>query len=485
MKKSEKTILIKVLGWLQRGIGRWFFPVKNRNWYARTSPNRPNLTDYLAKFLSESHAELPPFTDLKITEELIPAQLASTTDFINIDSISIQSKPAALANPSLNTKHIIKFLGANDHYENRLVDIILEAQATGAIVHAFNYPGIHRSTGRLKEFRDAVNAGIAVVNNLIKQGIHPDDIIFDGDCIGSAIAMAVRIEFSKKNILLRCIAGNTFSTVTASLYDQAVKYFGLKYIARPSLINSLLAATGWDYDIYKVFDPNTPYLGLTQRTGDLFLGPKSRLKTCVDSKLPDISTLESSTDQTHTWLYLYLKELQQLGDIKINPDELKNIKTKDGKADPHLASYAQCKNIFDYIKIYTTKSDEFLTSTRESRTIPNPATIKLPEYLEHFIIQPDNRLKIIYALIIICTTLLITMALINPYTVPIILKLLHIQTTQYIYGLAVIIDLLVVKDHALVLITSLYKKTCSGFTAKSNTESLVIPNLTQPHRLGS
>lgn len=97
-------------------------------------------------------------------------------------------------------KHIVYFPGANTYYQACFRDISAAAKETGATVHALNYPGIGMSTGEVVEANDLTNAGIAVVQSLLKQGVKPDDIVLQGDCFGASVALEVKKRLRSKRI---------------------------------------------------------------------------------------------------------------------------------------------------------------------------------------------------------------------------------------------------------------------------------------------
>ena len=77
------------------------------------------------------------------------------------------------------------------------------------------------STGKVREANDLMNAGIAMVKSLLAQGIHPDDIVLQGDCFGAAIAMEVKEQLAKQaNVDMRIVMNNSFKSFKAAVQDM-------------------------------------------------------------------------------------------------------------------------------------------------------------------------------------------------------------------------------------------------------------------------
>lgn len=169
-------------------------------------------------------------------------------------------------------KHIVYFPGADTYYQACFRDITAAAKETGATVHAFNFPGTGASTGKVSDSHDLVNAGIAVVRDLIAQGVHIDDIILQGDCYGSAIAMEVKNEFKKQSGLeVRVIMNNAFSSFEAAVVVMLKSISWLPNVASDFLISfvgSLLKWIGWDVRPENSYNGIMPYQCHIQHDGD-------------------------------------------------------------------------------------------------------------------------------------------------------------------------------------------------------------------------
>lgn len=142
-------------------------------------------------------------------------------------------------------KHIVYFPGANTYYQACFRDISTACKETGATVHAFNFPGTGLSSGKVREANDLINAGISVVSSLIKQGVHPDDIILQGDCYGASIALEVKKQLEDQaDIKVRAIMNNVFKSFKAAVCDMITQSPWLPNILK-SIVKRLLEFTGW------------------------------------------------------------------------------------------------------------------------------------------------------------------------------------------------------------------------------------------------
>ncbi|MFV9875519.1 MAG: hypothetical protein AB8U25_03870 [Rickettsiales endosymbiont of Dermacentor nuttalli] len=62
---------------------------------------------------------------------------------------------------------MINFFGVGEYYECNFRDMADQADVSGATIHAFNSMRMNSSTGKVREFNDLVNCGIAVTNDLL------------------------------------------------------------------------------------------------------------------------------------------------------------------------------------------------------------------------------------------------------------------------------------------------------------------------------
>jgi hypothetical protein len=134
-------------------------------------------------------------------EKLLEKTNLTPADLIVLDHILRPGKSEEM--------HIINFMPRTNYYENSWSDITEQAFITGATIHSFNYPGINGSEGAIKHKNDFVCAGIAIVNKLLDEGIHPDKIMLHGYCSGVDIVAEVVKQFRViGNVELTCFNYN-------------------------------------------------------------------------------------------------------------------------------------------------------------------------------------------------------------------------------------------------------------------------------------
>lgn len=248
-------------------------------------------------------------------EHQIKTLLASTGQPAGISAISLSPDDEYLVShqdlPGIG-KTIVLFNGATDRYESSgsLKDMALLAKETGARVVGFNYSGIGKSATdctnvRVNEFHDLVNNGIAVLNFLIREQGHPDNIIMLGDSFGSATAGKVQEIFTSFDIRIRLIASNTFSSFREVIHQTAKSNARiLGWLFSTETVGDTLAQIGWDAELatrFKHFSPNNYVL---QRHGDKTLGEatlKAHIQSSsidyLDSETPEMSRLRSLLDR--------------------------------------------------------------------------------------------------------------------------------------------------------------------------------------------
>lgn len=99
--------------------------------------------------------------------------------------------------------HVINFMPRSQiqYYEKTYADMTSQAFITGATMHGFNYPGINNSEGKIEHKNDLIYAGIAMVNQLLDDGIHPDNIFLQGYGNGVEIAGEVYRQFKMTGMI--------------------------------------------------------------------------------------------------------------------------------------------------------------------------------------------------------------------------------------------------------------------------------------------
>jgi hypothetical protein len=297
------------------------------------------------------------FAGCEPSECRVPILLANKKR-AEIDMISLRPQQPDTTLPGYG-RHILFFWGTNSYYEQQgLMDMAVEAKATGAVVHTFNYPGMNRSTGQVREANDLVNAGIGAVNCLLKQGVHPHDLILQGNCYGAAVAQAVKQHVEKtQGVRLRLIIGNTFKSLKAlgkfNLRD--IRLFGLI----PFVLKLIAKGTGWHVKpaARLAQEVHLEDQLVLQREGDLLLGPRAPFAQSKKVLKTNIAVV---------WL-------------RVKQGLLAQVKNKD----PHLARLLQCETQTGG-DVFLEVINPFLKQTnlkQVDRKPDNPETLPPPEYL--------------------------------------------------------------------------------------------------------
>lgn len=252
---------------LQLLIAGFLFPVGKGDWYAQKGYGKNGMTafdDFLTSQRMPTAKYYNDFKSLHLSLTSVTSKLANNKA-CDIETLHCVPKISKLPGAG---KHIVYFPGANTYYQACFRDITTAARETGASIHAFNFPGTGASTGRVLEANDLINAGIAVVNNLIRQGIHPDKIILQGDCFGAAIALEVKKQFEKQSdIKLRIIMNNAFKSFRAVIAKMIQDLIWLPSSLN-AVIKKLLIFTGWHETPGKRFRRSSPYQYYIQHEGD-------------------------------------------------------------------------------------------------------------------------------------------------------------------------------------------------------------------------
>jgi hypothetical protein len=263
-----------------------------------------------------------------------------------IDNHEDENKPG-------NKKHIVYFAGANTYYQACFRDITTAATETGATVHAFNFPGIGSSTGQVTEVNDLVNTGIAVVNNLLRQGVHPDDIILQGDCYGAGVALEVKKQFEKQSdIKLRLVMNNAFKSFKSALVDMMSQTIWVPSFLK-NMLKSILVFTGWHLTPGKQFQQSGPYQCYVQHHGDqTLLNAKLALK--VDKYRNEMTTGQTASPNREAVKDLCPEDykadrdtLDKLSYVQVKAESVERLRKKfgadkQGNVNAHFADLCEC-----------------------------------------------------------------------------------------------------------------------------------------------
>lgn len=248
---------------LQRFIASSLFPVGKGDWYKSKGYGTKGtvgdaFSDFMEKQKSDEKAHyFRQFKGLDFTLDTVPTQLASG-EKCKLEVLTCSLENSSIIQPGTG-KHIVYFPGANTYYQACFRDISTACNETGATIHAFNFPGTGLSTGKVLEVNDLVNSGLSLVVSLIRQGVHPDDIILQGDCYGAAIALEVKQHLEMQaHIKVRLIMNNAFKSFKAAICDMITQSPWLP-AALKKIVKRLLEFTGWTVTPGKKYKYADPY----------------------------------------------------------------------------------------------------------------------------------------------------------------------------------------------------------------------------------
>lgn len=293
-----------------------------------------------------------------------------------------------------NQLHVVYFCGADTYYQECFSDLSVAVNTTGATYHAFNYPGVDGFPGQVHEFHDLVNSGIAVVNHLLRRGIHPDQLVLQGDSFGASVAYAVKRQFANQSdIALRIIANNTFSSFKKAILDSITSF---RFIPKPSpeTIKSLLQRTGWHVKLASHYRVSGPYQCFIQHDGDLTLQSAMLLSSILKYRAEMATQVTRSTKrppQEDTCPEEYREqrdELDNLAVVQLSSTALTRLAQKYGKnrfgqVDAHLADLAECE-LIDGTSAYQGLVNKFLFFSNQyvqNHPQPEATNKRLPELL--------------------------------------------------------------------------------------------------------
>lgn len=125
-------------------------------------------------------------------------------------------------------KYIIFFNGNNSFFElrHRFIEYCKIAKQLDIQAVIFNYRGVGKSTGDVKNAICLKEDGIAMVDNLLSKGVPPENIILFGHSLGGGVASVVAEHFFDKGLHLSLFNSRSFSTLTYAatyLFPASVK----------------------------------------------------------------------------------------------------------------------------------------------------------------------------------------------------------------------------------------------------------------------
>ncbi|WP_298626030.1 Dot/Icm T4SS effector alpha/beta hydrolase [uncultured Legionella sp.] len=279
--------------WIQRQISSGTFPPNREDWYIKNGLNDSEmaLEERFDRFVQAQREEgafyYESFKNIDFQRYELNVTLANQSPCLTEVVAFHNDNTDITSNASGHGKHVIYFTGMGTLYQDCFTDITEAVRTTGATYYGFEYPGMSRLGGEVLEVNDLVNTGLAVTNDLLRKGIPIDDILFQGDSFGAAVAKKISNLFKEqRGVEIRCILNNTFSTFQAAV--QNVMSQSAWTSPFTSLVSPVLRYTGWDIRPGDTYGLDTPYQVHVNHIGDLTLGGGT-LAALVDRnrQLPD------------------------------------------------------------------------------------------------------------------------------------------------------------------------------------------------------
>jgi len=273
----------------------------------------------------------------------------------------------------------VYFPGANTYYQACFRDISAAAKETGATVHAFNFPGTGLSTGKVREANDLTNAGLAVVANLIKKGVHPDDIILQGDCYGAAMALEVKKQLEDQtDVKVRVVMNNSFKSFRAAVTDMITDYPWMPAILK-KIVKKLLEFTGWHVTPGKKYEFAGPYQCHIQHLGDHTLESATlsgKVARNQDESRTGITTSTKRAPRKDNCPEEYRKDRDFLDSqhyVRVDAAAEKRLgdkfgRDKFGRVNAHFADLCELKmldgrSVYEgYVNEFITRSDAYIAN---------------------------------------------------------------------------------------------------------------------------
>lgn len=201
---------------------------------------------------------------------------------MNLHGQDIQLETVTASNNLVNPGekdhlHIIYFNGNSGCYQQDyrfVAEDLLEYQnqvnPVPVTAVMFNYPGVLNSGGKVKVAQDLIDAGIQQVQNLLDEGVLPENIVLHGVSLGGSIASHVAARFNKQKVVdengkaLRMTLGGVYAPRTFRSTAQVGRNFfnralgdnifsrGISTLCLPAIKLGTWASE-WDLDTGKAF----------------------------------------------------------------------------------------------------------------------------------------------------------------------------------------------------------------------------------------
>ncbi len=188
-----------------------------------------------------------------------------TEDGAVLDSVEVMP-PAEELKPIEERKFVIACLARDQNYINWLKDFSYSAQNIGCTVIGFNYRGVCYSRGMVWTQKNLVEDAIAQAQRLIALGAKPENIGFEGMCIGGAVATLTAAELHDRNVpvklynyssfrsILRMITGYILPEGKINYYNPLTYIRYLTVALTYALIAPIIWLAGWHMDAASAWD---------------------------------------------------------------------------------------------------------------------------------------------------------------------------------------------------------------------------------------
>jgi hypothetical protein len=357
--------------WIQRQISSGTFPANRDDWYIKNGlgDSEMSLEERFERF---EHAQRQPgafyyetFRNIDFSRYELNVTLANQSRCVTEVVAFHNDNTHTTSFGSGHGKHIVYFTGMGTLYQDCFTDIAEAVRTTGASYYGFEYPGMSRLGGEVLEVNDLVNTGLAVTNDLLRKGVSIDNILFQGDSFGAAVAKKISNLFKQQcGVEIRCILNNTFSTFQAAV--QNVMTQSSWTISLKSAVHPVLRYTGWDIRPEDSYGHATPYQVHVNHVGDITLGNASLTELVERTRqLPNFidPCPEEFRAQRDSYSALHWVEISPEGEEYL---AAKYGRNDEGKVDTHLADlhymqYPDGRNVYrTLICSYIQDSNEYV-----------------------------------------------------------------------------------------------------------------------------
>nr|WP_250778554.1 hypothetical protein [Wolbachia pipientis] len=172
-----------------------------------------------------------------------------------------------------------EFMGetCNQELEKDIEDIIEFLLERKKIVALYNF---------LTNGEELVQAGMAMVNKLLIDGIHPSDIVLDTNSLGGGVVAEVLKRFEDQGIHLTLIHSNSFSSLkdATNNFPHGVGGFFTRWLPA-KFLNFWFGRCGLDFNPQKVVENTKCPVLIAGRKGDTVIPEETQLV----NKLDDLS----------------------------------------------------------------------------------------------------------------------------------------------------------------------------------------------------